>query len=246
MALFPVLLFLAAVLLPFFPANGKESTLAAINTTQKVVQREIVKKHNDVRRSVFPRARNMLKMQWDSKAAANSQKWANKCTFQHSDQNDRKVGKRDCGENIFMSSKPTPWSRVIKTWFNEGINFIYGYGAKRSDIVVGHYTQVVWYSSYLVGCGVAYCPKHQNLKYYYVCHYCPSGNIGVGRSLTPYLKGTPCGSCPNNCDQGLCTNPCEHDNDYSNCHDMMSEMGCKNDFVSEHCKAACNCSKKIY
>lgn len=245
MALFRVLLFLAAVLLPFFPANGEKPGFAAMSTTRKEVQNEIVKKHNDLRRSVSPPARNMLKMQWDSKAAANAQKWANKCVLKHSLPEVRKVGNRDCGENLFMSSKPTSWTQAIQNWFDEGNDFIYGMGPKQKDIVVGHYTQVAWYSSYLVGCGAAYCPKERTLKYYYVCQYCPSGNV-VGRSLTPYLKGTPCASCPSNCDKGLCTNPCEYRDAYSNCKDLKSQMGCENDFVKKNCKAACNCSKKIY
>lgn len=33
-----------------------------MSTTRKEVQKEIVKKHNDLRRSVSPPARNMLKM----------------------------------------------------------------------------------------------------------------------------------------------------------------------------------------
>ncbi|XP_036173575.1 cysteine-rich secretory protein 3-like [Myotis myotis] len=245
MALLPALLFLVAVLLPFFPANGQKPGFAAMATGRREVQREIVNKHNEVRRSVSPPARNMLKMQWDSKAAANAQRWANKCVLKHSSSQDRKVGKRSCGENLFKSSYPNSWSYAIQKWFDEGNDFIYAMGPKQKNIVVGHYTQVVWYSSYRVGCGIAYCPKERSLKYFYVCQYCPSGNI-VGRSLTPYLKGTPCASCPDHCDNGLCTNTCEYDDMYSNCKDLKSQMGCGNDFVKTNCKAACNCSKKIY
>ncbi|EPQ05145.1 Cysteine-rich secretory protein 3 [Myotis brandtii] len=133
MALFPALLFLAAVLLPFFPANGQKPGFAAMATGRREVQSEIVNKHNEVRRSVSPPARNMLKMQWDSKAAANAQRWANKCVLKHSSSEDRKVA-----------------------------------------------------------------------------------------------------------------NACEYDDMYSNCKDLKSQLSCGNDFVKTNCKAACNCSKKIY
>jgi hypothetical protein len=47
-----------------------------------------------------------------------------------------------CGENLYMSSDPTPWSTAIQSWFNEREGFTYGVGPKGHDVVVGHYTQV--------------------------------------------------------------------------------------------------------
>ncbi|XP_054424776.1 cysteine-rich secretory protein 3-like [Pteronotus mesoamericanus] len=245
MALFPVLLFLAPVLLPFFPANGQDPVFDTLSITRKEVQSEIVNKHNDLRRAVSPPASNMLKMKWDSKAAANAQKWANKCLHKHSSSQDRAIGKRSCGENLFMSSNPTLWSHAIQNWFDEKDDFTYGVGPRYSDAVIGHYTQVVWYSSFLVGCGVAYCPNQKTLKYYYVCQYCPAGNI-VGREHNPYLQGKPCASCPNHCDNGLCTNTCKYDDVYSNCKDLKNQYGCGRKLIKDSCKASCNCSDKIY
>ncbi|KAJ8780049.1 hypothetical protein J1605_012085 [Eschrichtius robustus] len=100
MALLPVVLFLAAVLLPSFPTEAKDPTFTALLTTQTQVQREIVNKHNELRKSVSPPASNMLKMvrsksinkvEWSREAAANAQKWANKCTLEHSNPGDRKT-----------------------------------------------------------------------------------------------------------------------------------------------------------
>uniref|UniRef100_A0A8C5T8U6 SCP domain-containing protein n=1 Tax=Malurus cyaneus samueli TaxID=2593467 RepID=A0A8C5T8U6_9PASS len=42
-------------------------------------QKEILEQHNEIRRSVIPTARNMLKMEWSNKAAKNAQKWADQC-----------------------------------------------------------------------------------------------------------------------------------------------------------------------
>uniref|UniRef100_A0A673TY74 Cysteine rich secretory protein 2 n=1 Tax=Suricata suricatta TaxID=37032 RepID=A0A673TY74_SURSU len=244
MALSLELLILAAVLLPFFPANGQGPSLADLSTTQTHVQKEIVNKHNELRGSVSPTASNMLKMEWDPKAASNAQKWASKCTLQHSIAEDRKTS-TSCGENLYMSSHPQSWSVAIQTWYNENTDFIYGKGPKTSDAVVGHYTQVVWYSSYRVGCGMAYCPNQRSLKYYYVCQYCPAGN-NVSKKNTPYQQGAPCASCPGNCENGLCTNSCEYEDLLSNCDSLKTTAGCGHELLKEKCKATCLCENKIY
>ncbi|ELK00219.1 cysteine-rich secretory protein 3 [Pteropus alecto] len=245
MALFPVLLFLVPVMLPFFPANGQASNVDALSTTRKEIQREIVNKHNDLRRAVSPSASNMLKMKWDSKAAENAQKWANKCLLRHSQQKDRAIGTRSCGENLFMSSYPASWSDASQNWYNEERDFIYGVGPKHPDAVVGHYTQVAWASSFSVGCGIAHCPNQQVLKYFYVCQYCPAGNIS-NKKNTPYQNGKPCASCPDHCDNGLCTNSCEYEDVYSNCEQLKNQLGCEHALTKNSCKASCNCSNKIY
>ncbi|XP_059257534.1 cysteine-rich secretory protein 2-like [Mustela nigripes] len=150
-----------------------DPSFTALLTTQTQIQKDIVNKHNELRKSVSPPASNMLKMEWNREAAANAQKWANKCTLEHSVPEDRKTSTK-CGENLYMSSYPAPWSDAIQSWYDERHNFVYGVGPKSSNAVVGHYTQLVWYSTYHVGCGIAYCPNQENLKYYYVCQYCPA------------------------------------------------------------------------
>ncbi|XP_033991392.1 cysteine-rich venom protein TEL1-like [Trematomus bernacchii] len=127
-------------------------------------------KHNDLRRNVQPTASNMLEMSWSSEAAANTQKWANTCSMNHSPDRSRVITSSGCGENLYMSSSQDPWSNAIQDWYDEVQNWRYGVGS--NGRVVGHYTQVVWYRSNKVGCGVAYCPNSQ-YKYFYVCQYCP-------------------------------------------------------------------------
>ncbi|XP_062953751.1 cysteine-rich secretory protein 3-like [Cynocephalus volans] len=244
MTLLLVFLFLAAVLLPSFPAGAYEdSDFPALLTTLSQVQSEIVNKHNELRKAVSPSARNMLKMRWSSAAAANAQKWADNCKYEHSDSDFRRTS-LSCGENLFMSSHPTSWSYAIQSWYDEYSDFAYGVGPKTSNAVIGHYTQVVWYSSFLVGCGMAYCPN-SSLKYFYVCQYCPAGN-DLTRISTPYKQGTQCASCPDHCDDGLCTNGCEYEDRYSNCKQLKTSLGCTYELVKNDCKASCKCSNKIY
>ncbi|XP_057607198.1 cysteine-rich secretory protein 2-like [Chionomys nivalis] len=243
MAWFQVMLFLFALLLQSLPTEGKDPAFAALLTGQVQVQREIVNKHNELRRAVNPTASNMLKMEWSTETTGNAQKWANKCTLEHSNPEARKTSTR-CGENLYMSSDPTSWSTLIQSWYDENEYFTYGVGAQ-PNAAVGHYTQVVWYSSYKIGCGVAYCPNQSTLKYFYVCQYCPAGNNALTKA-TPYKQGEPCASCPNHCESGLCTNSCEFEDSLSNCETLKKSAGCEHKLLMEKCKATCLCENKIH
>ncbi|XP_034146070.1 serotriflin [Esox lucius] len=151
--------------------------LVDIDTSHDMVVMEIVKKHNDLRRLVRPPARNMLQMNWNRDAAANAQKWANRCTKDHSPRKQRTVGPSECGENLYVSSKAMSWSETIQTWYNEGEEYSYKFNRpKHIGRYVGHYIRLVWANSNQIGCGAAHCPNSK-FKYYYVCHYCPRGNL---------------------------------------------------------------------
>ncbi|XP_048203595.1 cysteine-rich secretory protein 2-like [Perognathus longimembris pacificus] len=244
MAALPMLMFLFTMLLPALLTEAKDPAFATLLTNQTQVQIEIVNKHNELRRSVKPQASNMLKMQWSLEASRNAQKWANICIYKHSNKEDPKH-RTKCGENLFRSSGLRSWSYVMQKWFNESTNFTYGLGPKTPSAVVGHYTQLVWYSTYQVGCGVAYCPSQKTMKYNYVCQYCPAGNL-PSKKTKPYQEGTPCASCPNNCENGLCTNGCEYEDLLSNCESLKKTLGCDHELPVEKCKATCLCQDKIH
>ncbi|XP_041660843.1 cysteine-rich venom protein ENH2-like [Cheilinus undulatus] len=105
-----------------------------------------------------------------------------------------------CGENMFLSTHKTSWYDIINAWYNEINNWSYSKGSINGG-TVGHFTQIVWYRSFEVGCGMAYCP-HITFKYIYVCQYCPAGNYDVAY---PYEVGEPCDACENYCDDRLCS-----------------------------------------
>ncbi|XP_019376496.1 PREDICTED: cysteine-rich venom protein-like [Gavialis gangeticus] len=211
--------------------------------TDKIDQQNvIVVKHNTLRAQVIPPASNMLRMEWSDAAQANAKRWADLCTLSHSPQSYRTTV-TVCGENLYMSSAPTAWSDVIQAWYNEKKDFKYGSGPTRPEAVIAHYTQVVWYKSYQIGCAVAFCP--QNIfSYFYVCHYCPAGNLKPLIN-TPYKSGPPCGDCPNACDNGLCTNPCKYEDKYLNCPELAKLPGCNKDIVKDNCRASCQCTTEI-
>ncbi|KYO34392.1 serotriflin [Alligator mississippiensis] len=212
-------------------------------STDKIDQQNlIVEKHNTLRREVDPPASNMLKMEWNTSAQANAKSWADACTLSHSPESSRTTD-TVCGENLYMSTAPNTWSDAIQYWYDERKYFVHGSGPKSPGDVVGHYTQVVWYKSYQIGCAVAFCPQNK-YKYYYVCHYCPAGNIASLLS-TPYKSGPPCEDCPTACDNGLCTNPCKYTDVYSNCPELAKVYGCNNLLVKEKCLASCRCTTEI-
>ncbi|XP_062293691.1 serotriflin-like [Scomber scombrus] len=202
---------------------------------------EIVDKHNELRRSVQPTASNMLKMSWNNEAQANAQRWANTCSMNHSPASSRKISTSGCGENLYMSSWQNTWSNAIQSWYDEVNDFRYGVGSVNGG-VIGHYTQLAWYRSNQIGCAMAYCPNSQ-YKYFYVCHYCPPGN--VGQTSRPYKAGPSCGDCPNACDNKLCTNPCPYTDQYSNCPELKQQWGCSHGDVASWCPASCKCSSQI-
>ncbi|XP_006267458.1 serotriflin [Alligator mississippiensis] len=202
----------------------------------------IVDKFNDLRSNVSPAASNMLKMEWDPDVAASAQKWANKCQNTISPDEESTVRGVHCGETIAQSSRPVSWSAVIQHWYDRVKYFKYGVGGTDKNESFNTYTQVVWYNSYQIGCGVAYCPNDQ-FNFFYVCHYCPAGNI-VEDLARPYKAGPKCGDCPDACENGLCTNPCRFHDTGSDCSTLKDLFGCT-DMVKEKCPATCKCTTEI-
>ncbi|KAE8605423.1 hypothetical protein XENTR_v10015128 [Xenopus tropicalis] len=168
-------------------------------------QNYLVDLHNLLRRSVDPTAKDMLKMEWSPGAALNAQNAAAKCVMQHSSATERQI--QDpfnyvCGENIYVTTAKPDWAAAVNSWFNERNDFTYGVGPN-SDKMIGHYTQVAWAKTYLLGCGLAFCPGNY-YPYVSICHYCPMGNM-INSIKTPYEAGEWCASCPESCEDKLCT-----------------------------------------
>ncbi|XP_074166775.1 serotriflin-like [Sminthopsis crassicaudata] len=241
MTLLPGLFSLASLLL-LFCGDAKAVDFESLSTEDEKNQHEIVNKHNALRAQASPSASNMLKMKWMNEAQKTAQAWANTCSFEHSVKNQRTIGSV-CGENLYMSTAPSTWSDAIQSWHDEVLHFKFGKGSTSGE-AVGHYTQLMWYKSFKIGCAVAKCPN-SFYKYFYVCHYCPGGNV-VPNQHSPYEIGTPCAKCPNSCSNNLCTNPCEYLDHYGNCPDLKKQVTCQHPMVQQYCKASCQCENEIY
>ena len=162
--------------------------------------------HNKYRRQARPSASNMEEMIWDSGLASQAVYHSSYCEFEHS--SGAKTNKFDpIGENLYYTSEINiPNEKVIKdglqAWFEEIDD--YNYNTRGCSSVCGHYTQMVWATTYAVGCGISACKNLAGspTASYLVCNYGPAGNYPT----KPYKSGSPCSACPNNqtCFESLC------------------------------------------
>ena len=105
---------------------------------------------------------------WSNDLAARAQQWATTLI-------DRGLyaPRRDghFGENLFeISGGNANPSRVVSAWMSEEAN--YDHATNSCKARCGHYTQVIWRTTRLVGCGVARNAKRE----VWVCDYDPHGN----------------------------------------------------------------------
>ncbi|CAN9508070.1 unnamed protein product [Ophioblennius macclurei] len=171
---------------------------------------ECVRAHNAARSSVRPPATDMLYMTWDEGLAITARAWSKRCEFEHNiylkDAPRVHPNFSSVGENLWTGYPPSSFNakRAIERWVNEKLDYIF---KDNNCKVCGHYTQVVWASSYKVGCAVQVCPN--GVKSYndkagaiFVCNYATAGNMNGAH---PYKSGgAPCSRCEGNCVNKLC------------------------------------------
>ncbi|KAG7474238.1 cysteine-rich venom latisemin-like [Solea senegalensis] len=178
----------------------------------------------------------MLQMSYSTALEATAQAWVENCILAHGPPSSRMLNGYQLGENLFYSNSPYSWSQAIGAWHSEVEHYQYPNISTNGESI-GHYTQVVWNTSYKVGCGVKNC----NGTYLYGCHYYRAGNF---LGWPPYKVGRPCGSCNNSCVNQLCTNPCPYVNPFSNCPAMVVNLGCNNTVARATCFASCSDNSK--
>ncbi|GIX99830.1 hypothetical protein CDAR_460641 [Caerostris darwini] len=168
----------------------------------------VVKLHNEYRQKVatgherhaggMPPAANMLEMVWDNELAAVAQKHAEQCKFEHDCNECREVDRFSVGQNIYegMSSGPpkhSDWEPMVKSFYDEVSMFDKSYIKPYVFGAWGHFSQVVWATSWRVGCGRATFMEDGWYTTFLVCNYGPAGNMYDGEM---YKVGAPCSACP--------------------------------------------------
>ncbi|KAL0963074.1 hypothetical protein UPYG_G00349340 [Umbra pygmaea] len=186
-------------------------------TDEKFIN-ECVSVHNNNRSSVNPPAGNMLYMTWDDALAITARAWAKRCVFKHNiyledEKNRVHPVFTSVGENIWASSATSSFSvsHVIRGWVDEVKYYNYETNVCQEEKKCGHYTQVVWATSYKVGCAVQKCPNGVKATPYkagavFVCNYATSGNYDGEK---PYQEGKACSACKDandRCEAKLCHN----------------------------------------
>ncbi|XP_029351263.1 GLIPR1-like protein 1 [Echeneis naucrates] len=173
---------------------------------------ECLREHNKARSSVNPPATDMLYMTWDEGLAVTARAWARHCLFDH---NPRLREVRlvhpnfsSVGENIWTGHPPLfDVTTAIGRWVGEKKDYNYEKNTCTANEMCGHYTQVVWGSSYKVGCAAHLCPGgvrnfDSRKAVMFVCNYATAGNMNGNR---PYVSGREaCSGCTGTCDNRLC------------------------------------------
>lgn len=127
---------------------------------------------------------------WSATVAARAQQWANGCVYRHDAASLQALG---YGENIAAAYPPGSFSntRVVQTLWGGEAPF-YTYATNGCDAAnpsntagtCGHYTQLVWRGTTVVGCGFTTCSAATwpfgggtpGPWDYWVCDYAPPGN----------------------------------------------------------------------
>lgn len=126
-------------------------------------------------------------MTWNLQIAANAQAWAETTygVMQHSSQDQRNLpGIGMVGENLIRGAVD---AQAVDAWYNEITQTNGGLVPSFGTGKTGHYTQVVWKSSIMLGCGV-----YDTLL---VCQYGPAGNF-FGEYPANVVAPVPDAVCP--------------------------------------------------
>jgi hypothetical protein len=154
----------------------------------------------------LPPALNMRQIYWSDEIARKAQEWANQCTFAHSSREFRTLPNgMSLGENLAIEWSPRglpknfgkqigAWYLEISDYANQSPN-VERFAPSTTSAQIGHFTQVVWAETYLVGCGFAVCPEDGLRKNLYVCQYGPAGNF-IGRPVYLIAEEATDRECP--------------------------------------------------
>jgi pathogenesis-related protein 1 len=151
---------------------------AAAGAQEPVEFSGMIEAHNAWRRIV-----HVPELRWSTEAAQFAQNWANQLAAQGCEAryNPDPQRKEHYGENVFKAwaSEPYPgWRRtpqqIVDKWGEEGrfYDLATNLCNAPSGRICGHYVQLTWDETQVVGCGRARCEKAE----VWVCDYTPRGN----------------------------------------------------------------------
>lgn len=141
---------------------------AAVVHAVSPFERDFLAAHNQVRARV-----GVPPLRWSNELAESAQQWADALIRSNAFHPRRD---HTFGENLFevTNRTATPYE-VVTAWAGEARN--YDYKTNTCSARCGHYKQVVWRDTQLVGCGVA----RDSRREVWVCNYDPLGNLNGER-----------------------------------------------------------------
>ncbi|MEO5683297.1 MAG: CAP domain-containing protein [Chitinophagaceae bacterium] len=172
------------LLLSFFAALFSSSSVSAQNNEQPDSIKQILDAHNTYRFEL-----SLPALIWSPELAKYAQSWANElsnnrdCQLAHRPRTDTGSWNNPYfGENIFAGGG-TDWvpsiPEAVDTWGEEKKLFDTETKLYKPDGKSGHYTQIVWKSTRMVGCATVKCANGLVIV---VCNYYPMGNL-IGKPV---------------------------------------------------------------
>jgi len=158
------------------------------------MQQLMVDLHNQARASVSPAAKSMPNIVWDSNIAQFALNYSTQCLgsslMNHNPSRYLSGTNEYVGENIWATTQSIntdPLSLIrstVSSWVSEAKYYTYASNSCQSGQQCGHYTQVVWANSVIIGCALVSC---KNLSYgtTILCDYGPGGNYNGQK---PYVS----------------------------------------------------------
>jgi pathogenesis-related protein 1 len=151
-----------------------------VSTAEPLDATAILSAHNKWRAEV-----GVADLTYALSLAASAQAWAdhlkdsNACKMRHSEAQGR------YGENLYWGSarqwsdgrielQPVTAQKVIDGWGSEAVHYDHATNRCAPHETCGHYTQMVWRETTMVGCARAICDD--TLEQVWVCQYSPPGN----------------------------------------------------------------------
>ncbi|KAI1694392.1 cysteine-rich secretory protein family domain-containing protein [Ditylenchus destructor] len=185
----------------------------------KKERRAVLNAHNHYRRTLangksrsndgktLPKAANMLKMKYSRKIEHVAQKWASKCTGEHSynpkyGENIAQFWPYANKKKVLKESARDWWAELKKFGMNRNLKFTETLDNGNTWHDIGHWSQMAWAKTLKIGCGVSKCPGKVPWpnSAFVVCNYSPNGNY---LNELVYKHGKPCSKCKK-CDKSLC------------------------------------------
>jgi uncharacterized protein YkwD len=156
-----------------------KATIALLDKlTPKVPQQRTNNFENDclVMHNRYRQLVNKAPLSYSLKLQGTAQEWADNLASRDAFEHNQKW---DYGENLFQTSNgDTSCARAMEVFFEEYRlydNEPIGKNYKKFE-AYGHFTQMIWPSTKLVGCARAAYRKGYDSKQTIVCHYDPPGN----------------------------------------------------------------------
>ncbi|XP_037701203.1 GLIPR1-like protein 2 isoform X2 [Choloepus didactylus] len=171
---------------------------------------EYVNLHNELRGNVVPRGSNLRFMTWDVALSRTARAWGKKCVYSPNiyleDIQMSHPKFHGIGENMWVGPENEFTASIaIRSWYAERQFYSYENDTCSGDC--SHYIQIVWNTSYKIGCAVTPCARIGYIRNaaIFICNYAP------GRTLTrrPYKPGIYCTECgkDDTCTDFLCNYP---------------------------------------